>query len=273
MQMGAGGASLPLQSHRWLWPAGTSSSICSIPGSGRDTLVRCSGPHIGSFCIAPRRTLQPLWATCAGAGFLHSTELFYNCQKEPPVSAHCLLSWLCPLCTFIQVFIDTHEIPLSLLFSRINQPSHLSAFPCRRSAPAPSSPSQPLVSLSPVAPCQSLLSWGAQNWTQLSSCGPTRAEQRGGTTSLSCWRHQAEGSPGRCWPSQQGHAVDSYSPQGSPAPPGLSCQAASSRVPHCVLGPGLVPPQGRALPSPCLSCRRFVSAHGSILPRALWMEA
>ena len=105
--------------------------------------------------------------------------LLWSCHWAPLKRA-----WhysFCPLS--FQAFIHIDEIPLSLLFSRLNSPSSLSLSPQEKR----SSPFIVLVAihctLSSMA--TSHFCWGAQNWTQLSRRGLTSAEGRGRITSPS----------------------------------------------------------------------------------------
>ena len=111
----------------------------------------------------------------------HSDKVFPHVQREPPmfqfvpiasgpVTGHHRAEpgsiYLAPL---LQVLINTDEIPLSLLFSRLNS---LSSF----SLSSQESCSCPFVSLvarrwTLSSMSMSLLYWGAQNWTQDSRCG------------------------------------------------------------------------------------------------------
>ena len=97
-----------------------------------------------------------------------------------------------------QVFIHIDKIPLSLLFSRLSCPSSLSLSSCERCSSA-------LIFVALHWTCSgksmSLLYWGAQHWTQHTSCVSPVLSRGAGSPPSTCWPRSAWCSPGGWWPS------------------------------------------------------------------------
>ena len=114
----------------WNGPLGPSPPINAPAGT---LSAGCSEPCPGGFWRSPWRRLHSLYGKPVPVlHYLHSTDVLTGVQREPPILP-CVLITSCPgtghhwqepasilFAHPLQVSVDIDEIPLSILFSKLN---------------------------------------------------------------------------------------------------------------------------------------------------------